>query len=229
MGGVSASAASALTEVLEFFRPFASEALNLVGGAALHTPQTNVLALNAAYLPPNVGELPPDLRAWWRERHAPPLVLAARAWPGKDVGGLRVGTYTPQPDPGIITAEQVSRLHLATWAGVLAESYETPEWGPALARHFAARLEGERGSVLLLAYAGGEAIGALLWRDRAGQGAAHLWGTLDPAADAPLLNAAAELSGGRLRVSLPDPSPLSVTGEEVLTFTRVDPSASPAD
>ncbi|WP_245745236.1 hypothetical protein [Deinococcus reticulitermitis] len=224
---MSASAASTLTEVLEFFRPFASEALNLVGGAALHTPQTNVLALNAAYLPPDVGELPPNLRAWWRERQAPPLVLAARAWPGEDVGGLRVGTYIRRPDPGGIAVEQVSRLHLATWAGVLAESYDTPEWGSALARHFAACLEGERTSVLLLAYAGSEVVGALLWRDLGKRGAgseggAHLWGTLDPAADTALLNAAAELSGGRVRVSLPDASPLSVTDEEVLTFTRLE-------
>lgn len=50
----------------------------------------------------------------------------------------------------------------------------------------------------------------------------HLWGTLDPAADAPLLNAAADLSGGNVRVSLPDTSPLSVPEAEVLTFTLLD-------
>lgn len=206
-----------LGDVFDFFRPFAGQVLDLGGARVLQTPGVNVLALNAAYLPPERTELPPELRAWWRQHEAPPLVLSAQAWAGEDVGGLRVGTYLPHPDPGVVAVEQVSRLHLATWAGVLAESYDAPEWGPALARHFAARLEGRRDHALLLAYAGGEAVGALLWS----AGAAHLWGSLDPAADAPLLRAAAELSEGRLRVSLPDASPLEVADAEVLTFTRL--------
>lgn len=226
MGGVP-DPLTPLDEVLDFFRPFASERREVGGVTVLHTPGVNVLALNAAYLPADVGELAPPWRASWQEQMPAPLVLSARAWPGEDVGGLRVGTYIRRPDPGGIAVEQVSRLHLATWAGVLAESYDTPEWGTALARHFAACLEGERTSVLLLAYAGSEVVGALLWRDLGKRGAgseggAHLWGTLDPAADTALLNAAAELSGGRVRVSLPDASPLSVTDEEVLTFTRLE-------
>lgn len=226
MGGVP-DPLTPLDEVLDFFRPLASERREVGGVTVLHTPGVNVLALNAAYLPADVGELAPPWRASWQEQMPAPLVLSARAWPGEDVGGLRVGTYIRRPDPGGIAVEQVSRLHLATWAGVLAESYDTPEWGTALARHFAACLEGERTSVLLLAYAGSEVVGALLWRDLGKRGAgseggAHLWGTLDPAADTALLNAAAELSGGRVRVSLPDASPLSVTDEEVLTFTRLE-------
>ena len=104
--------------------------------------------------------------------------------------------------------EQVSRLHMARFAAVLAEAAELPEWAAPLGRGLAAALERLPAATLLLAYAGREEIGALLHLP----GAAHLWATLDPAADAPLLNAALALSGGELWTSLPDSSPLTAAG-----------------
>lgn len=212
-----------LAELVAYFEPFSTVRRDVSdqhgrGTVTLHTPGINVLALNASYLPENAEDVLPLVRAWHLGQDAPPLVASVNAVAGEDVGGLRVGTFAPVPDPGVIVVEQVSRLHLAAWAGVLAEAYGAAEWAPALARHFAGPLEGDPGSVLLMAYAGGEAIGALLWRDLEG-GAAHLWGTLDPAADAPLLNAAARLSGGTVRVSLPDTSPLHVEDAKIVGFT----------
>ena len=131
---------------------------------------------------------------------------------------LRVGPYRPLPDPGIIVVEQTSRLHMARFAAVLAEAHGLAEWAAALGRGLAASLERLPDATLLLAYAGGEAIGALLWQP----GGAHLWATLDPAADAPLLNGAAELSGGEVWTSLPDHSPLDAPGHTEVCFTLLD-------
>ena len=216
-----------LTELLEYFEPFSMLRRDLRGAATLLTPGVNVLALNAAYLPAGGEALLPLLAIWQREHGTPPLIASVTALPGEDVGGVRVGTYLPQSEPGVIVVEQVSRLQVAAWAGVLAEAHGTPEWAGALTSHFGARLEGMKGAALLVAYAGGEAIGALLWRSAGQGGAAHLWGTLDPAADAPLLNMAAELGGGHLRASLPDTSPLTVTDEAVVVFTRPAGQAGP--
>ncbi|UQN05109.1 hypothetical protein [Deinococcus sp. QL22] len=213
-----------LAELVAYFEPFCTVRRDFRGAVTLHTPGINVLALNTSYLPEDAGDVLPLVRAWHLGQDAPPLVTSVSAVAGEDVGGLRVGTFAPVPDPGVIVVEQVSRLHLPTWAGVLAESYGAAEWAEALARHFAGPLEGDPTSVLLMAYAGGEAIGSLLWRELNGQGAAHLWGTLDPAADAPLLNAAAQLSGdtgsgGEVRVSLPDTSPLHLPDAKIVAFT----------
>ncbi|MFB9993504.1 hypothetical protein ACFFLM_16175 [Deinococcus oregonensis] len=208
-----------LAELVAYFEPFSTVRRDFRGVVTLHTPGINVLALNASYLPEDAGDVLPLVRAWHLAQDAPPLVASTSAVTGEDVGGLRVGTFTPVPDPGVIVVEQVSRLHLTTWAGVLAEAYGAAEWEGALAQHFAKPLEDDPTSVLLMAYAGGEAIGSLLWRDLDVQGAAHLWGTLDPAADAPLLNAAAELSGGHVRASLPDTSPLHLADAKIVGFT----------
>ncbi|ANE44339.1 hypothetical protein [Deinococcus puniceus] len=208
-----------LAELVAYFEPFSTVRRDFRGTVTLHTPGINVLALNASYLPEDAGDVLPLVRAWHLGQDAPPLVASVSAVVGEDVGGLRVGTFSLVPDPGVIVVEQVSRLHLATWAGVLAEAYGAAEWAETLARHFAGPLEGDPKSVLLMAYAGGEAIGSLLWRDVNDVGAAHLWGTLDAAADAPLLNAAAELSGGTLRVSLPDTSPLHLSHTKIVGFT----------
>lgn len=208
-----------LAELVAYFSPLASQRRDWRGAATLHTPGVNVLALNATFLP-DTG--PPDI-AWLPETGGAALVATTLPGVGEEVGAVRVGTYQPQGKPGSLVVEQVSRLSLPLWAGVLAEAYGTPEWAPALARHLAARLEGDRATTaLLLAYAGGEAVGALLWRaGPGGEGHAHLWGTLDPGVDAALLQAAHAL-GTRLRVSLPDSSPLTLADGQVVRFLRVD-------
>ena len=212
-----------LPDLLRYFQPLAAERYDLGCCAALQTPGVNVLALNAAYAPaPPSDAGRADLLAFFARQDAPPLVLSPYAWDGQDVGGLRVGEWRAgeaAEEPRRIAVEQVSRLQLATWAAVLAESYDALDWAGLLARHFAARLEGQRDFVLLLAYAGHDPVGAGLWQAADGGGAMHLWGTLDPAADRPLLDAAAHLAGGQVRVSLPDTSPLQLPGAEVLTFT----------
>ncbi|GGI93585.1 hypothetical protein [Deinococcus wulumuqiensis] len=210
-----------LSELLAYFRPLAAERRDLGSGPVLQTPGVNVLALNAAYVaqaPTEAAEA--ELHTFFTGHGAPPLVLSPYTWDGQDVGGLRVGEWRAgKTATEHIAVEQVSRLQLATWAAVLAESYEALDWAGLLAQHFAARLEGRRDFALLLAYAGHDPVGAGLWRAEGKGGAMHLWGTLDPAADAPLLNAAAQLAGGRVRVSLPDASPLHLPDAEVLTFT----------
>jgi hypothetical protein len=101
-------------------------------------------------------------------------------------------------------------------AGVLAEAHGLDDWagplGTSLARALA--LPELRGAVLLLAYAGAEAVGTLLLHS----GAAHLWGTLDPAVDQPLLSAAAELAGGTVLTSLTDQSPLQLADETEICY-----------
>ncbi|GAA5532150.1 hypothetical protein [Deinococcus aluminii] len=213
----------ALTELIAYFEPLSTVRRDFRGAVTLHTPGVNVLALNATYLPDADPDRLPLVAAWHHAQDMPALVAASVPLPGEEVGAVRVGTYHPLPDAGRIDVEQVSRLSLPAWAAVLTEAHGTPEWAGPLARHLAARLEGDPAWTLLTAYAGGEAVGALLWRAGAeGGGAAHLWGTLDPAADAPLLNAAFGLGGG-LRASLPDSSPLSVADETGVTFSLLGP------
>lgn len=210
-----------LSELLRYFEPLAAERHDLGSGPVLQTPGVNVLALNAVYAsaPPSDADRA-DLLAFFAARDAPPLVLSPYTWDGQDVGGLRVGEWRAgETAAEHVAVEQVSRLQLATWAAVLAESYDALDWAGLLTRHFAARLEGQRDFVLLLAYAGHDPVGAGLWQAGEGGGAMHLWGTLDPAADVPLLDAAANLADGRVRVSLPDTSPLELADAEVLTFT----------
>lgn len=202
---------SALSSLLAFFTPLASEVFEDAGAVTLLTPETNILALNATYC---VGRCPVAPRSR--------LVVGSEVVPGQDVGGLRVGLYQPQARTSSVVVEQVSRLQLAAWAGVLAEAYDTPEWAASLARHLGAKLEGDNTSVLLLAYDRAEAVGALLWRNDM----AHLWGTLDGAVDVPLLNTAAELSASTLLVSVPDQSGVAVREAEVLTFTLTGPAPS---
>ncbi|GAA5512547.1 hypothetical protein Dcar01_01261 [Deinococcus carri] len=219
------SLSPALTELITYFEPLSTVRRDFRGAVTLYTPGVNVLALNATYLPDADPDRLPLVVAWHQAQEMPALVAAIVPLPGAEVGAVRVGTYHPQAEPGLITVEQVSRLSLPAWVAVLTEAHETPEWAGALARHLAARLEGDPAFTLLLAYAGGEAVGALLWRATpGGGGAAHLWGTLDPAADAPLLNAAHALSGS-LGASLPDTSPLSLADEVAVTFHLLEPSA----
>lgn len=209
----------ALAELVAYFGPLSTERRDEGGAVTLHTPSVNILALNATFVPDADSAALGRVRRWAAEQDASSLVASTLALPtGEEMTAVRVGTFHPVSEPGVVVVEQVSRLSLPVWAAVLAEAHGTPEWAQALARHLAPRLEGDRGAALLMAYAGGEPVGALLWRASAGGGSAHLWGTLDPAADAPLLNAAHALGGG-LRVSLPDSSPLTVADEAVVRFT----------
>ncbi|WP_019585017.1 hypothetical protein [Deinococcus apachensis] len=211
-----------LSELVAYFEPLSTIRRDFRGAVTLHTPGVNVLALNATFLPDaDPGRLP-LVAAWHHAQEMPALVAATVPLPGEEVGVVRVGSYHPYPDASVIVVEQVSRLALPAWAAVLTEAHGTPEWAGTLARHLAPRLEGDRDVTLLTAYAGGEAVGALLWRATPnGGGGAHLWGTLDPTADAPLLNAAHAL-GGALRASLPDTSPLEVVDEVTVTYWRLD-------
>ncbi|RJF71074.1 hypothetical protein D3875_05235 [Deinococcus cavernae] len=198
----------ALSSLLAYFTPLASEVHTDAGVVTLLTPETNILALNATYCEATCPAQPRS-----------PLLLGTQVLPGRDVGGLRVGVYEPWLEDSKIVVEQVSRLQLATWAGVLAEAYDTPAWAAPIARHLGHKLEGDVQSVLLLAYGASETLGALLWRE----GQAHLWGTLDGAVDVPLLNAAAELDTSPLLVSVPDQSRVAVQEAEVVTFTLTGP------
>ncbi|MDL2345816.1 hypothetical protein QOL99_16925 [Deinococcus sp. MIMF12] len=204
------SLSPALADLLAYFGPLASGREEVAGGLALQTPGTNVLALNAVYLPDAAPERVREAAGWQQVRGQPPLVVVEGSQEQREVAALRVGVYRAGAVLSPFVVEQVSRLHLPQWAAVLAEAHGTPEWGAALARHLAGRLENRREYALLLAYAGGEAVGALLWQAAEVGGRAHLWGTLDPAVDAPLLDAAASL-GAPLSASLPSgsPAPLS--------------------
>lgn len=193
-----------LTELTQYFAPLSTFQREEGGALTLLTPGVNVLGLNATYLP----EVVPNLRSAlaWHEAHGlPPLVASLSPVAGaQEVAALTVGTFVPTgvQDSGIVV-EQLSRLHLQNWADVLTAAHGTPEWATPLARHLAARLEGQRDYLPLLAYnPAGEAVGALLWHGAQGKGAAHLWGALNVAAALALLTTAAEL-GPQLRVSLP--------------------------
>ncbi len=220
----------ALESLLAYYEPLSTLRRDFRGTATLHTPGSPLLGANASYLLGGASlDVLPLLKVWHESHTAPPLVASLGELPGRTPEQtFRVGLYHPQPEPGIIVVEQTSRLHMARFAGVLAEACELPEWAAPLGKGLAASLERLPGAVLLLAYAGGEAIGALLWQPgEAGLGAAlgsaHLWGTLDPAADAPLLNAAAHISvGAPLWTSLPDDSPLTVSDPAEVCFTLID-------
>ncbi|WP_034384953.1 hypothetical protein [Deinococcus sp. YIM 77859] len=212
----------ALAQLVTYFEPLSGLRRDFQGAVTLQTPGVNILALNASFVPDADPARLAALLRWHDTQVLPPLLASTVPLPGEAVATLRLGTYHLSAAPRAITVEQVSRLALSTWAAVLTEAYGTPEWAAPLARHLAARLEGDRAYTLLLAYAGGEAVGALLWRADSLGGAAHLWGTLDPAADAPLLNAAFEL-GGSLRASLPETSPLTVTEAAEVSFRLAPP------
>lgn len=221
-----------LNELIAYFEPLSTLRRDLRGAVTLHTPGVNVLALNATFVPDADPDRLPLIAAWHHAQEMPAVVASAaaalRQHAGQEVGTVRVGTYHPQPAPGSVAVEQVSRLSLPLWAAVLAEAHGTPDWAPALARQFAERLEGDAAATLLIAYARGEAVGALLWRSDgaasggAAGGSAHLWGTLDPGVDAPLLNAAHALGAG-LRVSLTDTSPALLENAEDVTFSLLSP------
>lgn len=203
---------AALESLLGYFGPLATERAEAEGLSVLCTPSSNVLALNAAYALP--GQHTGEALAWQRARGRPP-VLCSPALPGpfqgngREVAALRVGVYAPgswvaeghtdPPSPEAPVVEQVSRLHLSAWARVLAQSYDAPAWASLLARQLGEALEQDRQSALLLAYTPDGAVGALLWRP----GAAHLWGSLETRAVAPLLDTAAGLEGGPVWTSLP--------------------------
>ncbi|WP_104990981.1 hypothetical protein [Deinococcus sp. NW-56] len=219
---------AALTDLLAYYGPLASERAEVAGGVALHTPGVNVLGLNAAFLPGAAPERLREAATWQRSRGHPPLVaVPGRArGTGEEIASLRCGVYRADSSPSPFTAEQVSRLHLPRWAAVLAEAHGTPEWGSALARHLARSLEGRRDYALMLAYAGSEAVGALLWQAAGAGGRAHLWGTLDPAVDGALLNGAATL-GEFLLASVPPTSPISVVEGEEIGFFLMNEDGNP--
>lgn len=217
---MSVPAYSALESLLAYYEPLSTLRRDFRGAATLHTPGSPILGANASYLLEGASlDVLPLLKVWHLAHEAPPLVASLGELPGsRPEQTLRVGEYQPVSEPGIVVVEQLSRLHMARFAAVLAEAYGVPEWALPLGKGLAASLERMPAAVLLLAYAGGEEIGALLWH----QGGAHLWGSLDPAADAPLLNAAAELAAEPLWTSLPDSSPLSVNDAAEVCFTLLN-------
>ncbi len=209
-----------LQRLLDYFRPLSTFSHGWPGGESLLAPGVNLLGTNAAYLPDDVDPDvdPATLRAardWARQHGVPPL--RAVLGDAGEAGHLRVGTFRAAERPSALHVEQISRLHLPRWAAVLAEAHGQPEWASALARHLAARLEALPGATLLLAYAGSEEVGALLWQACG----AHLWGTLDPAVDSALLSAAAELGGGEVWVSVPDTSPLNLSSGQSVSFAHL--------
>ena len=211
---------TALESLLAYYEPLSTLRRDFRGAATLHTPGSPVLGANASYLLAGTSpDVLPLLKVWHQAHDAPPLVASLGELPGhRPEQTLRVGEYQPVPESGIVVVEQLSRLHMARFAAVLAEAHGVPEWALPLGKVLAASLERMPAAVLLLAYAGGEELGALLWH----QGGAHLWGSLDPAADAPLLNAAAELNTGPLWTSLLDSSPLSVNDAAEVCFTLLN-------
>lgn len=199
--------------LLDYYRPLSTFSHGWSGGESLLAPGINLLGANAAYLPEDADEAVLALaRDWAQEHDLPPLRLHLGA--AGDAGTLRVGTVRASGLVSALHIEQLSRLHLPRWASVLAEAHGQHEWAVPIARHLAARLERWPQATLLMAYAGHEEVGALLWQPSG----AHLWGTLDIAVDAPLLGAAAELSGGDVLVSLPDTSPVSLVDEQQISF-----------
>ncbi|GGM20574.1 hypothetical protein [Deinococcus aerophilus] len=195
-----------LNDLTEYFAPLSTLQREESGALTLLTPGVNVLGLNATYLPAGEVDLRPAL-AWHEAQGQPPLLAAAQLPAGvSEVDAVLVGTWqdrkTDSQEGAPVVVEQISRLHLGAWAGVLCAAHGTPGWAAALARHLAGRLEHDRTYTLLTAYRDGQAVGALLWQARGTGGAAHLWGALDGEAARPLLNTAAKL-GTALRVSVP--------------------------
>ncbi|MGM9322759.1 hypothetical protein ACS0QO_17685, partial [Deinococcus aquaticus] len=140
---------SALADLIEFHAPLSVVQREQGGATTLLTPGVNVLALNATFLPGDVGGSvgDVDLRAvqdWHEGQGVPPLV----AWAGADapaglavrpVARVWVGDWVGEPDPpdASVVVEQVGRLHLSAWAGALCAAHGTPEWAAGLARQLA--------------------------------------------------------------------------------------------
>ncbi|GAA0504627.1 hypothetical protein [Deinococcus depolymerans] len=202
---------SALADLIGFHAPLSVVQRGQGGAVTLLTPGVNVLALNATFLPGDVGGVDlRDVQDWHEGQGLPPLV----AWVGgevpaglkvQEVARVRVGDWAgeagPPDDPVVV--EQVGRLHLSAWAGALCAAHGTPGWAEGLARQLAGPLEAAAGAfALLMAYRDGQPVGALLWQARGAGGAAHLWGAADAGVGEALLNAAAAL-GADLAVTLP--------------------------
>lgn len=203
---------SALADLIEFHAPLSVVQREQGGAVTLLTPGVNVLALNATFLPGDVGGVNlRDVQDWHEGQGLPPLV----AWAGGEVpAGLAVrtvarvwlGDWVGEPDPpdASVVVEQVGRLHLSAWAGALCVAHGTPGWAAGLARQLAGPLEAAAGAfALLMAYRDGQAAGSLLWQARGAGGAAHLWGAADTGVGVALLDAAAALGDG-LRMTVPD-------------------------
>lgn len=205
-----------LQELVDFHAPLSTLQRAQGGAVTLLTPGTNMLALNATFLPDDPRGVDLDaVRDWHEGQGLPVLVASAGPLPdAREVARLIVGTFQPDVTSPDVNVEQVSRLHLASWAKVVTTAHGTLDWADALNRHLASRLEGDRASVLLMAYRAGEPVGALLWRD----GAAHLWGAFDEQATGPLLSAAFDL-GGSLRVSVPVDSEISLLDPQPVIYS----------
>ncbi|MVN85246.1 hypothetical protein GO986_00480 [Deinococcus sp. HMF7620] len=211
----------ALASLLAFHAPLSTLQREQGGAATLLTPAVNVLALNATYLPEDRSGVDLEaVRDWHEGQGQPVLVVGAAPVPNSQpVARLRLGLWHPGDRAGNeVVVEQLSRLHLGTWAGVLAGVYGTPEWGPALGRHLAARLEDERSYLPLLAYRSSVPVGALLWQARPEGGAALLWGAPDDEVGSAMLDSAAGL-GDSVQVALPDHSGLSLGESQELHFS----------
>ncbi|MFC4453178.1 hypothetical protein [Deinococcus sonorensis] len=209
----------ALERLLAYYRPLSTVQREVRGVPTLHTPGSPLLGVNASYLRDGDQALLPLLRAWYLGQDAPPLVASLEPLPGLEVvETLRVGRYRPHPQPEVLAVEQVSPLQLARFSTVLAEASGLPEWSGALTRSLQAALPNVPDPLLLMAYAGGEPVGALLLHS----GAAMLWATLHPAADRPLMNRAAELNGGEVWTSLTDHSALELDEVGEVCFTQLD-------
>lgn len=204
----------AAQHLLNYYRPLARFSHGWSGAESLLSPSVNILGANALYADqPLSDETRQAASEWAKQYQVPPLQVVAGE--SGQAGRLRVGCFVEGGQKSALQVEQLSRLHLPQWAAVLTEAYGQAEWANVTARHLAKQLEYlQQEYVLLMAYAGHEAVGALLWQPCG----AHLWGTSDEAADAPLLNAAAQLSGGAVMVSLPDSSPLSSLDEQCVSF-----------
>lgn len=210
-----------LQELVDFHAPLSTLQRQQGGAVTLLTPGVNVLALNATFLSEDPGEVNLDaVRDWHRGQGVPVLVASTGPLVGaREVARVMVGHWQPNLGPAAsdVAVEQISRLHLGPWADVLAGAHGTPEWGDALARHLAPRLEGDRQSVLLMAHGAGAAVGALLWRENA----AHLWGARHGAATGPLLRAAFDL-GGSLRLSCPVGDPTQPGEARAVVYSLLD-------
>ncbi len=204
---------SAAAELLDFYAKLAALRRDLFGATLLYTPDSPLIGCNAAY--PTTSEGAARAELWYRGQGAPALLASeAPLSDAEEVLRLRVGWFEATGVASPIAVEQVSRRHLATVAGVLCAAWQVPEWSAQLSVSLARALEDRSDVNIWLAYER-EEVGALLALD----GAAHLWGALEGAALAPLLDAAAALNGGRVRTSL-TAEDLPLIGESRLSFWR---------
>lgn len=202
---------------LAYYSQLASEHRELRGATVLHTPGSPLLGANAAYLHAGGGEEGLARAALWlHARGAAPLFAASSPLTGQAVERLRLGVYRPGGEAEATSVvEQVSSLHVARLAAVLAAAWQLPDWAQALALSLGRALEGQGGASWLAAYQEGQMVGALLLLGPA----AHLWGVTRGEALGPLLNAAAELAGGEVVTSCPAAQPLALLGTEALHFS----------